>query len=410
MSFSFTRAGAPTSFLGGVFCWLLGATSVAADEPETKKLAEKTKEIAGVAEFLRSVPKHFAAVKGLDPLHRRITLLIDGESLAKEWELARDAEIKVAGWWGRLEQFSLGDRVWVWFQTTRAKQASAVSMLADELSEQDMHGPGVTLEAGDEKTITIKPVVGKSRTLRTADTVFHPGPDKKALADLPVGTKLFVQSAGDRARLTYTAESFAARRSEQKAALRQRWLDEGLPGTVLFLHRFSGEMDYMLDHEAMRWGRSLKPGDKVTFPAKPPITGVVKRVQPWREHTQLRLVVAAADQADLAVGQRLALKMTRPSVDMEAAMLPPDIDRPRTKEERIDWFLASIYCTCQIKGNHCTGHFYTLASCNPNGCGMPNHMREVLAAKIAKGLTDKQIFEDLLKESGPDLVRPHLLP
>jgi hypothetical protein len=63
-----------------------------------------------------------------------------------------------------------------------------------------------------------------------------------------------------------------------------------------------------------------------------------------------------------------------------------------------------------VKGDRCTGHFYSLASCNPNGCGMPNHMRRTLADKIERGLTDRQIFEELLKEHGPLLLRPHLLP
>lgn len=63
-----------------------------------------------------------------------------------------------------------------------------------------------------------------------------------------------------------------------------------------------------------------------------------------------------------------------------------------------------------MAGNVCTGHFYTLASCNPNGCGMPNAMRQTLRRRIDAGLTDRQIFEELLKQHGPDLVRPHLLP
>jgi len=37
-------------------------------------------------------------------------------------------------------------------------------------------------------------------------------------------------------------------------------------------------------------------------------------------------------------------------------------------------------------------------------------MRKELAEKIDKGLTDKQILEQLLKDSGPELLRPHLLP
>ena len=103
--------------------------------------------------------------------------------------------------------------------------------------------------------------------------------------------------------------------------------------------------------------------------------------------------------------------MKPPAAEVDEAKLPPDIDRPRaTKEERIDWFLASIYCTCKVGGDGCTGHFYSLASCNPNACGMPKQMRKLLAAKIDEGKTDRQIYEELLKERGTDLVKPHLLP
>ena len=34
----------------------------------------------------------------------------------------------------------------------------------------------------------------------------------------------------------------------------------------------------MLDHEAMRWGRSLNVGDKASLAATPPIPAVVKEV------------------------------------------------------------------------------------------------------------------------------------
>jgi cytochrome c-type biogenesis protein CcmH/NrfF len=54
--------------------------------------------------------------------------------------------------------------------------------------------------------------------------------------------------------------------------------------------------------------------------------------------------------------------------------------------------------------------FYTLASCNENACGMPNHIREEVAELIDKGMTDKQIFDALKKSQGPLMARPHLLP
>jgi hypothetical protein len=389
--------------------WRVGLVSVGAGAEPEKQLDDKFKEIAGTAEFLRSVPKRFATLKAVDPARRQVTLLIEGENLDKVWPVTADAEIKVAGWWGRLDQLTVGDRVWAWFKWDRNKQPVAVTMLADELSEQDIHGAGVTVTARDGDTLTFESAGGK-RTVRTAGATWLRGKDKADLAGLKKDERVYVQSSGERARLILDLAAFAVRRAEQQAELRKRWISEGLPGTVTFLHPFSGEMDYTLDHEAMRWGRSLKPGDKVTLQADPPIPAVVKQVRPWREHTQLRLVVHGVDQADLSLGQRLALRMDAPPASVDTSSLPPDIDRPRGKEERLEWFLASMYCTCKVRKDVCTGHFYTLASCNPNGCGMPNQVRKIIAEKIDKGLSDRQIWEDLLKEQGPDMLRPHLLP
>ncbi len=186
--------------------------------------------------------------------------------------------------------------------------------------------------------------------------------------------------------------SFEVMRTAQKNLLRERWLKEGLPGSVGFLHLYSGEVDVLLDHEAIRWSRSLQPGSKVALVATPPISAVVKSVTAQREKTQLRLVVKSFDLADLTTGQRVHLQMPMPSADLENDPAPPGIDLPKTKEERIDWFLANIYCTCAIGGDGCTGHFYTLASCNPNGCGAPNATRQYLGRKIDEGWTNRQIL------------------
>jgi hypothetical protein len=384
---------------------------------------DKAKEVAGDAEFLRAVPKHFARLESIDAAHRRITLLIDGEKQSREWPLMPDAEVKVAGWWGRPEQLRPGDRVWAWFLLDRRTQPVSIFMLADEPSEQDIHGAGLTVSARDADAITLKAGTGKARSLSATGAVFNPvqasgGPaDAGAQAHTPVpaealrpGAKVFVQSAGGRARLVFDAAGFEAARTRQRAWLAGRWSAEGLPGSVSVLHPLSGEMEVLLDHEAMRWGRSLKPGDEVRLRAEPPIRAVVKRVTPWRERTQVRLVVHGHDQADLAFGQRMALLTTAPSGEMEEALLPPDTDRPRNREERVDWLLASVYCPCGVGGDTCTGHFYTLASCNPNGCGMPNLMRKRVATLMEKGRTDRQIVEELIGEYGASLLRPHLAP
>jgi hypothetical protein len=342
-----------------------------AEHPQTELFTEKPtvaptpgadakkaiKEVAGTAEFLRLLPKPFATLKAVDPGSRTVTLLIEGEKEEKLWPVEPDAEMKVAGWWGRLEQFRPGDRVWAWLKLDRKKKPVSVVMLADEVSEVDFHG-----------------------SLRKK-------PERKILA-----------------------EEVDAKRAEQKAWLEKRWAEDGLPGTVTFCHVFSGELEITLDHEAMRWGRSLKLGDVVHLTADPPIKSVVKAVLPWRERTVIRLVVGELESSDLKIGQRLALKMPPPPHAIASGPYPPDLDRPRPKAERIDWLLASIYCVCGVNNDVCTGHFYTLASCNPNGCGMPNVMRAALAKMIDQGLSDRQVFDELLNKHGPLLLRPHLAP
>jgi hypothetical protein len=319
---------------------------------------KKVKMIAGTAEFLRLLPKPFATIKKIDLGGRRVTLLIDGEKEAKTWTLEPDAEIKVAGWWGRLEQFKPDDRAWVWLKLDRKKKPVSIVMLADEASEFAMHGR------------------------------------LKSVKEQP----------------KFTTAELDAKRTAQHAWLRTRWTGEGLPGTLTFHHVFSGELEVMLDHEVMRWGRSLNVGDVVHLQVQPPIKGVVKAVTPWRERTVVRLVVGELESSELKIGERLALKMTPPAESIDTAEVPPDLGRPRSKADRIEWFLASTYCTCGVGKDTCTGHFYTLASCNPNGCGLPNARRDEIGGMIDKGMTDRQIFDALLKEDGPLLVRPHLMP
>ena len=102
--------------------------------------------------------------------------------------------------------------------------------------------------------------------------------------------------------------------------------------------------------------------------------------------------------------------MIAPAKSVDESEYPPDLGRERTKEERVEWFLASIYCSCRIGKDTCTGMFYTLASCNPSGCGMPNFTRDEIRDLIAKGKSDREIWDSLLKDRGPLMLKPHLLP
>ncbi len=395
-------------FLASI-CLPLPAAAPPARPNLDKKAERAIREVAGTAEFLRALPKRFGTLVSVDVQGHRVRIRFDGDKNDYEWPLAEDAEVKVDGWWGRLGQLVPGERVWAWLKTNRKNEPVAVAMLADDLSQQDIQG-ALTVKANGGGKIVVAPEKGADRTLDTRNAEAYAGAKKVGPASFAKGAKLFVRGKGVAALLLLDAAALELRRGKQREVLRQQWLAEGLPGSATFLHVFSGEMDLMLDHEAMRWGRSLNKGDRVTLAADPPIQAVVKSVQPWRERTLVRLVAKSKDLADLRLGQRLRLKMAAPSPEVEASPFPPDMGRPRTREERVEWFLASVYCTCGVRGDTCTGHFYTLASCNPNGCGQPNAVRRQVGKLIDQGLSDRQVFEKLLAEQGPGLLQPHLLP
>src|SRR5262249_8233316 len=75
------RAGLGLAVLRVVPAWA-GDDKVKPTQKDGKPLDAKVKEIAGSAEFLRSVPKHFATLQAVDAAGGRVTLLLEGETLA----------------------------------------------------------------------------------------------------------------------------------------------------------------------------------------------------------------------------------------------------------------------------------------------------------------------------------------
>ena len=324
---------------------LVSATITAQESNQTAK----KKPVAGKADVLRAVPKKFSRCLGVDDKTGQVLLQIDGQKETTRWTVQTDAEIKIAGWWGRLDQFSVNDRVWAWFAVDRKKRPKSILMLADETSEKLIHGS-----------------------------------------------------------LSSTSASLVKQQTAQKERLRQLWKKQGLPGTVTFLHPLGGEMEMMLDHEAMRWGRYLKNGDKVTLTGK--VQAVVKHVQPWRERTRLLLVTQSGlDQSDYSIGQRIHVQVPAPPMKVQKSALPTDIGRLKDKKARVEWFLCNTYCTCKVPGDRCTGMFYSLASCNENACGMPNIIRSMVGKMIDKGMSDQEILKALKQKRGSNLLFPHLL-
>ena len=364
---------------------------------------KKAKEVAGKADLLKLLPKKFGKLIRVNAEDRKIEVHFEKDQAPTTWSIKPDAEIKVHGWWGRLEQLQAGDRVWAWLEIGRNKRPKRVLMLSDELSEQDIHGMPYEIKSIENEglKLTVHSKLSGTRHLRLTS-----GANRSA----KTGDKVFLQTAGNTARIVAGSAQMESMRTQQQAWLRDQWRQHGLPGTVTFLHPLGGEMDIILDHEAMRWGRYLKAGNQVTLNSATPIKATVKHVLPWRERTQVRLVThSGIDQADLVIGERVRVIVPEPPAEVQNSSLPTDIGRSRSKQERQQWFLASIYCPCKVRGDVCTGMFYSLASCNLNSCGMPKHFRSKVGSLIDQGLTDKQIWDKLGALRGPLVYRQHLL-
>lgn len=351
------------------------------------------------ATLLRAALKPYAAFQGVDR-DGRLLLRAEGEKEDKAWPVDPDAEIRVRGTWGALEDLTAGERLWVWIRPDRENKPRSVFMITDELSEQDIHQIPYTLVSADEKTVVVRRKLdGKkeeSRTLRGA-------------ASLKPETQVYLQTAGEDLVRMVDAEGLAKLKEAQKARLEERWRKAGLPGTVLGLHLLSGEIELSMDHEGMRWARSLKNGDLVTLKLEKPVQAMVQDVRPWYERTRLTLISAGRPLADVASGQRVRLGIPEPAAEALVSRLPTDTGRPREAAARAEWILASTYCACSISGDGCTGMYYTLAACNGMTCGMPKRVRTFVRPLIDKGESDKEVFEKMEAEFGLSIWKPHLL-
>jgi len=354
--------------------------------------------------LLRHSLKPHAVFLGVTP-EGRVRLRVDNDPQEKEWPLDPESEIRVHGTWGAAADLVPGERVWAWVRVDRENKPRAVFMVADEISEQDIHQVPYAVASADAaaRTVVVR---------RKLDSKTEQSRTLKVAAALPMpkeGEQLYVQTSGDELLRAVTADGLVALKAAQAGKLEERWRKSGLPGTVTGLHLLSGEVEITLDHEAIRWGRSLKAGDKAALNVDKPIKASVLETRPWYERTRVTLVSIGRDLADVTVGKRIRLSIEAPSPELLKSPVPLDAGRPREAAARAEWMLASTYCGCSIAGDVCTGMFYTLAACNTMTCNMPNQVRKFVRPLFEKGMSDKEIFEAMEKEFGASIWKPHLL-
>jgi hypothetical protein len=376
------------------------------DPPQEKKPPKDPTDpkqiVLDRSSFLRTAVKSYSAFVRADGA--KLVLRPEGESQERSFEIDPDAEIRVQGYWGGLEDLAAGDRVWTWTRLDREGKPRAIIMIADEISEQDIHQVPYVLtsvDAAKREVVVKRKLDGKTEEARTLRT--PPG------LDLKPDATVYVRTTGPELLAVETLDGLAALKLKQKARLEERWRKEGLPGTIGAFHPLVGEVEIVLDHEAIRWGRALKPEDRVQIRLEKPVHGAVLEMRPWNERTRVTIAVTGRELADLRPGQRVRLGVAEPSAEARSSKLPPDLGRLKDPAARAEWFLASTYCTCSIAGDVCTGMFYTLAACNTMKCGMPNRVRGFVKPLLDKGLSDAQILAEMEQEFGATIWRPHLL-
>ncbi len=366
--------------------------------------------------------RHFAILKDFDAERRQLTLQVEGDPEPTVWFLEPGAEVWYSGWWGRLDQFTKGDRVWVWFSGKR-NQTESISLLADELSEQNFYGPGniesVSPVNADHSSVVVKLSRGGKPMTRSVGVSNENLLQNNATSSENAASKVdacFFQSTGDEARLLWTPAVFEQHRMRQMAELNQRWTNDGLPGIVAFQHANRRQLEVMLDHESLSWGRTLQPGDRVTLESSSELQATstpatVQQLRPWRERTQLLLELEQPLPVGSTIDRRIFVKLQAAPANVNFNE-PPGLDQPRSAAQRVDWLMSGIYCTCGMH-DMCSGHFYTLAACDSfgtNPCGLAKRTRADITERVQQGQTDRRILEELLHDRGPNLLRPHMSP
>jgi hypothetical protein len=195
-------------------------------------------------------------------------------------------------------------------------------------------------------------------------------------------------------------------RAAQYRQMAQRLAKEGIPGEIVAQRESGADAAMLLYRPGGDWARALQPGDPVRVAVgSAPVDATVRKVQPWGEKTRLAVAFAGSPPA---LRQRQPARLFLAQLSETLPQLPAGLGRSRSKEERIDWLLSSIYCTCGQGPDSCTGHLYTLIMCHPKSCPMPAMVREKLGALIDQGKSDAEVIAQLEKEQGPLVRQIHL--
>jgi len=363
--------------------------------------------------FFSRLVRLFGRVESFDPSARTLTVVTDaGERLTLPLKLDTDVFLNELP----AEPAALrpNDRVWLAMEgNAERKQYDALRFVADEPTYQALHGTWYTVKSVEPVGRIVR-LTGQEGE-KTLDVEVPASPDfelvegsrRKPFADLRPGMIVRYQSRHRVGRYELSRAvsqlAWSLEKARVGAAIDAALQTDGLPAQA-----HAGEAPLwtiLVQRTGSAWARHLRSGSRVTLAVSSGAShpAEVREIGPWGEKT--RVVLRLGGGVTLAADRLLRLRMDRP----EPGPLPAGLGISTEPEERVEWFLSSIYCTCSIAGDRCTGHLYTLAMCDHAGCGKPNAMKSVLRGLIRQGFSDAEILRKLEADEGPGLLSPHLL-
>ena len=316
-------------------------------------------------------------------------------------------EFHVEGAWGTLADFDAGQSVYLIASTN--KEGATAHALTDELSYQAMTRPYVLKEFKegmllfeDEKG-RLAPIhlkVNRETKLRGVEP-----------RSLKAGRELYFNSRWSGSERTVTAVMDRATMDQRRMTRLQNQLEsvrkEGLRGTILDTDSSNHQMSVLVRRSDSWYARFCKIGDKVGVRTGGggKVKSTVVEVRPDYSRMRIRLEVPNSGLGEAQPGAAAILFPTLPEkMDFDAT---PDLGRFAGRQDRIDYFMSTLYCPCGMLGSSCAGHWNTLAACKLHGCGMPNLLTKVIGEKIDAGKSDQVILDDLVRLNGTNVIRIH---
>ena len=342
-----------------------------------------------------------------------VTVVADTDREEHRITFTPHTEFYYHGAWAGAGDFTAAQRVFVIATTDEKGKWSTAHALADEISMQAMSEPPTLKQSdgrfllfahGRERKASVKLMYDRRMRISTSNAV-----------PLAVGQMYFFNSRqqGDErsAAEVFDARSLAAERGLREKQNLELAAKLGLLATVAELDETRHRVHLLVRRADAWFARSLAANDKVLLRSvgrDQPEEFAVLEARPDYTRERVALSVAPARVKTFQPGERVHLVFPLPGgLDAET---PPDLGRFTVRQERLDYFLSTIYCSCGMLGTSCAGHWNTLAACQLHGCGMPSVMTQLIGDWVDAGRSDQEILTALVQRDGKKILRQHHQP